>query len=109
MLYKTPDQRFSSQPTFNCSFVHEHAFTNYLQESVSVEEAAKIVADYLVQEKKQEYVQYTSKAGGFKIWSSGMVLPSNIQDMLKLCTSSISSTFKDSPTKLRTRFLIRNC
>ena len=34
-----------------------------------------------------------------------MVLPSNIQDMLKLCTSSISSTFKDSPTKLRTRFL----
>ena len=72
---------------------------------MTAEEAARLVANYLVGENMREFVQFTAKAGGFKIWSSGMNPPPDIQELLSLCTSSMSSTFKGSASKLRTRFL----
>ena len=72
---------------------------------MSTEDAAKIVVDYLVGLDKPEHVQYTDKAGGFKIWSAGTEFPDNIRAAILLCTSSLSSTFKGSSNKVRTRFL----
>ena len=76
-----------------------------MQDSMSAEDAAKIVATYLVEEEKRQFVQFTEQSGGFKIWSSNMKPPDHIHALLLACTSSMSSTFKGSNTKVRTRFL----
>ena len=75
-----------------------------IQETITAEQAAKTVVEYLVENNLGEHVQYTTKAGGFKIKLTGIEPPSNIKEALQLCTSSISSTFKGSG-KVRTRFL----
>ena len=71
------------------------------------EEAAKDVADFLLYsvEDLSMWVQFSEKSGGFKIWTSSIEIPGNVKDVLPLCTSSRSSTFKGSERKVRTRFL----
>ena len=50
-------------------------------------------------------MQFSDRIKGFKIWNTAMNPPVNIKTSLTLCTSSISSTFKGSEKKIRTRFL----
>ena len=79
-----------------------------IQETMTPQDAARIVVSFLIDENKKDYVQFTSQAGGFKILSSSMKPTENITEALALCTSSMSSTFKGMKNKIRTRFLDQN-
>jgi len=93
-------------PLFQKGYIDRHCllYFNKKKETITAEQAAKTVVEYLVENNLGEHVQYTTKAGGFKIKLTGIEPPSNIKEALQLCTSSISSTFKGSG-KVRTRFL----
>ena len=72
-----------------------------VQDKLTPENMAETVAQYILEEQLDNYVEYSEKSSCFKLRLPVSALPSNISKAVKGCTKETVTTFDGKKMKIR--------
>ena len=72
-----------------------------VQDKLTPENMAETVAQYILEEQLDNYVEYSEKSRCFKLRLPVFALPSNISKAVKGCTKETVTTFDGKKMKIR--------